>query len=259
VTHSETSVLSSRLHRLADDMAAPVDVVGQVRAARARHQKQRRGRIAILAVATATAAVVVGSAAAADLLTATPSRGEVAVPSRTAPATTEPAPPATPEVTSPSPSPSPSPSSEASGLPAGWESRSFQGVTFAVPPGARAEDTVDPRPVNSFMEGPSLTWNGPALGGGEFSHAKVMIVETFEGGMTPADGGEWFTVPGADSAYGGIEHWTGTEESGPAVESWTFWLQVLAGDRQILVSGTFPGGDAGEQMARDLFASIVVD
>ncbi len=262
MTDHETSVLSSRLHRLADDMAPPIDVVGQVRAARSRHSRQRRGRIALLAAAAVTAAVVVGSAAAADLLTATPSRGEVAVPSRTAPATTVAPTPTVPVTPAPTAEVTPTPESpladEAAALPADWEHRTFQGITFTVPPGARAEDTIDPRPVNNFMDGPSLTWNGPALGGGEYSHVKVMIVETYEGGMTPAGGGEWFTVPGADSAYGGIDHWTGTDESGPTVESWTFWLQVLAGDRQILVSGTFPGGDAGDQMARDLFASIVV-
>ncbi|TQN37846.1 hypothetical protein FHU33_4513 [Blastococcus colisei] len=256
----ETTVLSSRLHTLADDITPPLDVVGQVRAARSRHQRQRRGRLALVAVATATAAVAVATVAAADLLTATPPRAEVAVPRHTS-ATAHPTPTTevAPPPTTPS-GPSAPPTTEAgptSGT-AGWELRSFQGVSFAVPSGARAADTVDLRPVTSWYEGPSLTWNGPALGGGEYSHVKVSITETFEGGLTPADGGEWFTVPGAESAYGGIDYWTGTEGLGPTVESYTFWLQVLAGDRQIHVSGTFPAGEAGEQMARDLLASIVI-
>ena len=245
----ETTVLTARLNMLAEDMTPPLDVVGQLRAARLRHQRQRRGRIALIAVATATAAVVVGAATTADLLSATPRGGEVAVPSRTAPATTEPAPSATPT----------SPSSDAPGPAVGWEPRSFQGVTFAVPPGSRAEDTVDLRPVTSWFEGPSLTWNGPALGGGEYSSVTVQVTETFEGGLTPADGGEWFTVPGAESAYGDIDYWAGTGTYGPTVEAHTFWLHVLVGDRQVQVSGTFSGEDAGKEMARDVIASIAFE
>ena len=237
-----TSVLTSRLHALADDLTPPLDVVGQVRAARTRHSRQRRGRIALLAVATATAAVVVGSVAAADLLAATPSRGEVAVPSTPAPTTAEAAP------TTPPPA-------ETTGLPAGWEPRTFEGVEFAVPPGARMADTVDMRPVNSFMDGPSLTWNGPALGGGEYSYVKVMVVATFEAGLTPVDGGEWFTVPGAESAYGGIDT---TDHTGAPTGTTTLWMHLLDGDRQIVVDAQFPVGETGMQMARDVIASLSV-
>ena len=92
----DTTVLTSRLHRLADDMTPPLDVIGQVRAARARHQKQRRGRIALIAAATATAAVVLGTTGLIGQLSVAPQRGEVAVPSRSVPTTAErtPTPPA---------------------------------------------------------------------------------------------------------------------------------------------------------------------
>ena len=139
--------------------------------------------------------------------------------------------------------------------PPGWEARSFAGVTFAVPPGARAADTVDMRPVDSFYDGPTWTWNGPALGAGEYSQVKVKVTEIF-GGDT--DGGEWFTVPGADAALGSVYQWTGTEDRDSTVASTNFWLLVDDGDRTIQITGTFPAGEAGEQMARDLFASVVV-
>jgi hypothetical protein len=66
----DTSLLSARLHALADEMTPVVDPRRQVAAARARNDRQRRGRIAFLAVATATATatVVVGSAVAVDVL-----------------------------------------------------------------------------------------------------------------------------------------------------------------------------------------------
>ncbi len=87
----QTTLLSDRLHRLADHMTPQLDVVDQVRNARAQHRRKRRGRIALLAVATATTAVVVGSTTAIDLLSVDRS-GEVADPAPTTAATPEPAP-----------------------------------------------------------------------------------------------------------------------------------------------------------------------
>ena len=93
------TVLTARLHALADDMTPILDPRRQVADARARNHRQRRGRIVLVAVATATAAVVVGSAVAVDVFSADRSV-EVAVPHdpapTTAPATTDPVPPETP-------------------------------------------------------------------------------------------------------------------------------------------------------------------
>jgi hypothetical protein len=80
VTDRETTLLSERLHRLADDMTPQLDVVGQVRTARARH-KRRRMRLAFLAVATATAATAVAVPLTTGVLSSAPS-GEVAGPGR---------------------------------------------------------------------------------------------------------------------------------------------------------------------------------
>ncbi|RFU22336.1 hypothetical protein [Geodermatophilus marinus] len=256
------TLLSSRLHGLADDLAPTVDVVGLVRDARQRHRRRHRGRIALGAVATATAAVVVGVTSAPDLLSAG-HRGEVARPSTTAPsapATTPPPttpPPTTPPATTPPPA-DPGPSEEVpDGLPAGWEPRSFQGVTFAVPPGARTPDVVDETTARDWMSGPSFTWHGPLISGDVHSTVEITIVDTYEGGLPPLDGGAHVTVPGADAAYGDVEPPLDVLEW-EEVDSWTAWLAVLDGDRQIRVSATFPPGPAGEQMGRDLIASLAV-
>ena len=134
MNHLET-VLTARLHDLADEMTPVVDPRRQVADARARNHRQRRGRIALLAVATATAAVVVGSAVAVDLLSAEPTVDVATsrITRRRRPTGDRPTRP-----------PRRTPRTRAPGAdPAGWESRSFQGITFAVPPGARTADTVD--------------------------------------------------------------------------------------------------------------------
>jgi hypothetical protein len=61
-----TTLLHDRLHRLADDLAPQLDVVDQVRRARAGHSRTRRGRLLFLAVATAAAAVAVPLSIAAS-------------------------------------------------------------------------------------------------------------------------------------------------------------------------------------------------
>jgi hypothetical protein len=54
-----TTLLSDRLHRLADDLAPQLDIVDQVRKARAGHSRKRRSRLVFLAVAAATATAAV--------------------------------------------------------------------------------------------------------------------------------------------------------------------------------------------------------
>ena len=83
----------------------------------------------------------------------------------------------------------------------------------------------------SIQEGPSLTWNGPLLGGNLYSDVQIMLIDTFEGGLYPTDGGDWFTVPGADSAYGGIEPHPVGDGDADQVATTSVWLYVLNGDR----------------------------
>jgi membrane-bound lytic murein transglycosylase len=282
VTDHETTVLSYRLQSLADDMTPPLDVVGQVRAARASHRRKRRTRIAALALATATTAVVAGTVTTTGLLTSGP--GEVAGPGvPSAPVTddagvrdraqrAEEAQAAQRAEAQAAAEASQAAEAEAARLAAeeaaaaeaaqrsreqatAWQSRTFEGVSFQVPAGARAADTVDRSPVTSWMEGPSLTWNGPLLGGGQPSFVRVMITATHEGGLIPTDGGEWFTVPGADKAYGGIDT---TDYTGVPTGRTTVWLDILDGDRLVRVSAEFAAGPEGEQMARELIASISI-
>jgi hypothetical protein len=240
VTEHRTTVLTDRLHRLADDITPTLDVVGQVRAARAGHARRRRTRITVLAVATATVAVIVGTTAANDLISAAHD-GQVAGPGVT---TTE-AP--VPETTAP----------EATDLAGDWEPRTFQGVTFAVPPGARMADVENDVPVSSWTDGPSYIWNGPHLGGDAYSSVSVTITEPFEGGLPPREGGRWFSVPGAEKAYGNIEYAPATR-GGPDADRTIVWLEMLAGDRVVQLDAAFAAGPEGEQMAQDLVDSISV-
>jgi hypothetical protein len=246
VTEQDTTVLAERLHRLADEQAPRIDVVGQVRTARERSRRRRRSRIAILAVATATTAVVLGTATVTGLL-ATDGDGEVARP--TPPATSSsPAAPTT----------SAAPVTEPAGPFDGWESRTFEGITFAVPPGSRTADTVEQPAELSWLDGPTLTWHGPVLSGGLSANVQVELLETFEGGLTPVDGGAWFTIPGADSAYGGIESPTVDDGTGTQVTTTSVWMYVLDGDRQFRVGADFAGDATGRQMADYLVASLAV-
>jgi hypothetical protein len=232
VTEHDTTLLADRMHRLADHMTPHLDVVGQVRAARERHRRQRRARITGLAVATAATALVAGTVVTTDVLSAD-RRTEVAAPS------------------------TPGPSAPETGLPAGWEPREFQGVVFAVPPGARSADTFIDVPVSSWSDGPSLIWNGPQLGGDQYSSVSVMIAEPFEGGLPPRGGGRSFTVPGAEQAYGNIETTVMTDGLASA-ERVVVWLELLAGDRVVQVDAVFDGGEPGQRMAQQLVDSLSV-
>lgn len=268
MTDHETSVLSSRLHRLADDLTPPLDVVGQVREARERRSRQRRGRMALVAVATATAAVVLGAATAVDLLS-TRAGVEVAVPGGTT--TTAPTDPATGVATDPVPSSTPEssptgeaaptseaiPTGEAPALPAGWEPRSFLGVTFAVPPGARMADYVNEDPPADSDGGPTFIWNGPHLGGEAYAR---VTVQTGLGEYPVPEDGRPVAVPGAQQAY----EWYGSVYlANPAdpfntTETITVVVDITTTDRFIHVTAQFAPGPEGEQMARDLIASIAV-
>jgi hypothetical protein len=184
----DTSVLTARLNQLADELTPAVDPRRQVADARARHHRTRRLRITLVAVATASAAVAVGTVSAVDLLSVDQSH-DVATP--TDPTPTEP---------TTAPTPTSAPVEPAAVEPAAWDTRNFMGLTFAVPPGARTADVVDDAPVSQW-EGPTFTWNGPLLGGDEYSFVSVEVTDTYEGGLPPLDGGDWYTVPGADDAY----------------------------------------------------------
>jgi len=275
VTDHETSVLSSRLHRLADDLTPPLDVVGQVRKARERRRRQRRGRMALVAVATATAAVVLGTATAVDLLS-TRAGGEVAVPggtTTTAPddpaptgVATDPVPSSTPE-SAPTGEATPAgesaptseavPASEAPVLPAGWEPRSFLGVTFAVPPGARMADYVNEDPPADSDGGPTFIWNGPHLGGEAYAR---VTVQTGLGEHPVPEDGRPVAVPGAQQAYEwyGSVYLANPADPSNTTETMTVVVDITTTDRFIHVTAQFAPGPEGEQMARDLIASIAV-
>jgi hypothetical protein len=240
----DTSVLTARLTELADDMAPAVDPRRQVADARARHHRKRRIRITLVAVATATAAVAVGTVSAVDLLSVDQSR-DVATP--TDPTPTEP-------TTAPTPTPTPTPP-PAPVEPAAWESRSLMGLEFAVPPGARTADTVDDVPVSQW-EGPTFTWNGPLLGGDDYSFVSVKVTDAYEGGLPPLDGGDWYTVPGADDAYGAVGEPGSTLEELDPVDHTFAMMAVLVGDRVFHVNAWFPSGADGQQMAQRLIASL---
>jgi hypothetical protein len=131
-------------------------------------------------------------------------------------------------------------------LPAGWESRTFQGVTFAVPPGAQSPDFLDPGNADAPA---NFVWTGPSLGDGTNAQISVWI---YPADRAPALGAEYrsITVPGADQAH----MRTGAMSSEPPLTAVD--VHVLAGGRFINVVGMFAGGPAGEQMTRDLIASL---
>jgi hypothetical protein len=239
VNDQDTTVLSTRLHRLADDLVPQVDVVGQVRAARARHQRQRRGRITLIAVATATAALVVGTTTAVTVLSAPPD-GDVAGPSVPTSATTSPSTP----TTDPAP---PVDEPPATTLPAGWEPRSFQGVTFGVPPGSREADYVMPVPPQG--DPATFVWYGPAFPG-------EMILQTIEiridalRGTFFFEGSEPVAVRGAQEAY------VSFSPSIDAPEVTGMALDARTADGVLHLDARIPTGPEGEQIGRDLIATI---
>jgi hypothetical protein len=133
-----------------------------------------------------------------------------------------------------------------SALPAGWEARTFQGVTFAVPPGATQPDLVDP----GNADAPALfSWNGPSLGGEIYSHVSMWI-SAASGAPTLGSEYQAIAVPGAERAH----MWTGPTGSQPA--STTVDVHIVAGSTYINLTATVAAGAAGEQTVRDLIASL---
>lgn len=133
-------------------------------------------------------------------------------------------------------------------VPSGWESRTFQGVTFSVPPGAQAPDAQDPG--NADVP-PSFVWTGPSLGGGTTAQITVRIQPAAQ---APALGSEYqpITVRGAEQAHAR----TGAIASQPPMTAVD--VQLIAGGRFIDVVGMFAAGPAGDQTVRDLIASLSV-
>jgi hypothetical protein len=243
VTQHETSVLGSRLHQLADDLTPPLDVSALVREARLRNRTQRRARITLIAVATATAGVVVGTAAAVDVLSASPD-GQAADPGGTTSTPTTSAPIET--VT-----PSPPPAAEATGaaLPAGWEARTFMGATFGVPPGSTEPDSVLPYSIQG--DSPAYAWLGPALEGSERQLVNIRI-DSLDGTFSH-EGNEAVAVPGAIEAYATVAP---EPRHVDAPDVTALVLDARTADGVVHVSATFPAGPIGEQMGRDLIASL---
>jgi hypothetical protein len=225
---------------------------------------RRKRRLAVAAAAAAVAVMAVGavawsavdgnpaSAERSDPATA-PSHGSAAASSDAAPSAST-VPPETetshggssagatpPAVAGPS-------TAQPAPLPAGWESRTFQGVTFAVPPGAEAPDVLDP---GNGDAPPSFVWTGPTLGEGTNAQISLWI---YPAGQAPTIGAEYqsITVPGADQAH----MRTGAMSSEPPLTAVD--VHVLAGGRFINLVGMFAGGPAGEQMTRDLIASLSI-
>jgi hypothetical protein len=169
-----------------------------------------------------TAAVATDPAGAATIASSAPSSAKAAGPSASAPVAAVP--------------------------PAGWEPRTFQGVTFAVPPGAQTPDTMDP----GNADAPALfAWNGPSLG--EDTNAQV-TVWIHPAADAPALGPEYqsLPVPGADQAHFRTGP-TGSEPATVAVD-----LHIVKGGRFVNIVAVFAAGPAGEQMVRDLLASVSI-
>jgi hypothetical protein len=223
-----------------------------------------RGFFALVAVGVAavvTAVVVVATSGGDE--PSTVADEAVRTPAVTAPATTDPVLDAPANPTAPvgttaagtqapgsssSAAPAPAPAgSGTTGLPTGWEARTFEGVTFAVPPGATQPDVVDP----GNADAPALfSWNGPSLGGEVYSHVSMWIYAT---GEAPTLGAEYqsISVPGADTAH----MWTGPTGGQASI---TVDVHIVAGGRYINLNAAVAPGAAGEQTVRDLVASIVV-
>jgi hypothetical protein len=244
---------------------APVTERPSTATAPAVDEPRDRGQIALLAIAAAavaTAVVVVLTSGGDESSTA--ARGDDAVrrPAVTAPATTDPVLPApsnptagaAPTAGTQAPGTASAPGTAApgaggsAGLPGGWEPRTFEGVTFAVPPGATGADVVDP----GNADAPALfSWNGPSLGGEVHAHVSMWITAA-DGVPTLGSEYQQITVPGADRAH----MWTGQTDGDPA--STTVDVHMVAGSRYInLVANVAPGAE-GEEIVRRLIASIVI-
>jgi hypothetical protein len=247
--HDETSVIDQRT----TTAATPARVL-------------RRKRPAVIAgAAAAVVAIAVGAVvwttndgnatSAADRSTgtvessqpaATPSDAAPSVPAAPAPAdasATAAGTPAAPSAGNVSKPPAPAPA------PSGWEPRTFQGVTFSVPPGATAPDLQDPGNADAPA---TFAWTGPSIGDGVNAQITVRF---FPAAQAPTLGPEYqsVTVPGADQAHVRTGDVPGSEPPLTAVD-----LHILSGGRFINLVGMFPAGPAGEQTIRDLLASLSV-
>jgi hypothetical protein len=223
--------------------------------------------IALMGVATAvTAAAVVAIVwvtSGGDEASTARTYDAARTPSATAPATSDvvlPAPvtPSAPAATTtgaPAPGTASAPGTAApstatggTAVPAGWEPRTFEGVTFAVPPGATAPDVVDPGNADAAA---LFSWTGPSLGGEVYSQVSMWV---YPAANAPTLGPEYqpITVPGADRAH----MFTGPTGGDPA--STVVDVHVLAGSRYVNLTATVAPGAAGEQTVRDLVASLSV-
>lgn len=251
----QTSVLDSRPERPADDAVAQQAEVPAL---------NWRAPVALLAAASAIAALVVwflggDDPATTERAAADRASAEVTLPTAAAPVTTDPA------ATTPAPAPAPAdapapgaapapgtvtpsaPATATTSLPAGWEARTFQGVRFAVPAGARMPDVVD---QGGNGASPLFAWNGPALGGDYYSQVSMWVLPA--DGATPPDAYQPVSIPGAGQAFVLIG------PGGTQPETITVDLHMLTADRHINLFAMFAAGPAGEQMVQDLIASVVV-
>jgi hypothetical protein len=134
-------------------------------------------------------------------------------------------------------------------IPVGWEARSFHGMTFAVPPGARTADTI--------VEGEDSTfrWNGPELGQDDDDAYVAIQVSDADGEIPAQDGAEAVSIPGALRVRAGI----GPAQLGVDGMEVTFGgVEIFTADALVFVGVQFPGGRVGEHIADDLIASIDV-
>jgi hypothetical protein len=223
-------------------------------------RRGRRWAVAAAVVAVAAGAIVWitagGDPASADRQATGAVRSSEAAPLPSLAAPSESAVATAPDASPSAPSVGSAPSAKAgtagapapAPVPAGWESRTFQGVTFAVPPGALSPDVLDPGNADAP---PSFVWTGPSVGDGINAQITVWI---YTADKAPTLGAEYqpITVPGADKA----QLRTGATGSEPPLTAAD--VHILSGGRYINLVGMFAAGPAGEQMVRDLVASLSI-
>jgi hypothetical protein len=257
MTDEQTSVLDPRGTRPADDTKpAPAPEPAD------EPKLGWRGPVALLAVVSVITALVVWIFGGDDPATTEQSAAEATRPSATAPVTSDPAATTAAPTTAPADAgagapgaPAPAPGTAGTSAPAattappapGWETRTFQGVTFSVPPGSRLPDVVDEGGDGAT---PLFAWNGPALGGDMYAQVSMWVLPA--DGSTPPDVYRPVTVPGAQQAFVLIG------PGGTQPETVTVDLHMMTGDRHVNLFAMFEAGPAGEQMAQDLIASVVV-
>jgi hypothetical protein len=194
---------------------------------------KRRGRIALLAGATAT--IAVGTAAV--LAIASAGAGGAAADPRVTTSST------TPAATGPGAAP---PLSD-------WESHSFQGMTFAVPPGGQMAEDSEQR------HGPTFRWSGRDLGHGgvEAYESVTIVVSRPDGELPPPDGDGTVSVRGAVAVRNGVGPADITSrDPDDTIRVTAGGVQMFTADAVVFLGVQFAAGPVGEQMARDLLASI---